>query len=98
MSVEVGQAAPEFTLSNQYGQKVSLSDYRGEKNVVLMFYPAAFTGICTNELCSLRDRTPEFAAGGPVADLFDAVVISTAIPESNPEVVAARAKRSPTTA
>ena len=44
MSVEVGQAAPEFTLTNQYGQQVSLSDYRGEKNVVLMFYPAAFTG------------------------------------------------------
>ena len=60
MSVEVGQAAPEFTLTNQYGQQVSLSDYRGEKNVVLMFYPAAFTGICTNELCTLRDRTPEF--------------------------------------
>ena len=60
MSVEVGQAAPEFTLTNQYGQQVSLSDYRAEKNVVLMFYPAAFTGICTNELCTLRDRTPEF--------------------------------------
>ena len=61
MSVEVGQAAPEFTLTNQYGQQVSLSDYRGAKNVVLMFYPFAFTGICTAELCTLRDRGEEFA-------------------------------------
>lgn len=60
MSVEVGQPAPEFTLTNQYGQQVSLSDYRGEKNVVLTFYPAAFTGLCTSELCALRDRSPEF--------------------------------------
>ncbi len=37
MSVEVGQAAPEFTLSNQFGEKVALADFRGEKNVVLMF-------------------------------------------------------------
>jgi peroxiredoxin len=54
----VGQAAPDFTLTNQYGQKVSLSDYRGRKNVVLTFYPAAFTGLCTGELCALRDRAP----------------------------------------
>lgn len=58
--VEVGQLAPDFTLTNQFGQPVTLSDFRGQKNVVLMFYPAAFTGICTNELCSMRDRTPEF--------------------------------------
>lgn len=61
MSAAVGQAATEFTLTNQYGQKVSLSDYRGRKNVVLMFYPFAFTGLCTAELCSLRDRATEFA-------------------------------------
>ena len=56
----VGDAAPDFTLSNQYGQQVSLSDYRGKKNVVVMFYPFAFTGICTAELCTLRDRKDEF--------------------------------------
>ena len=56
----VGDAAPDFTLSNQYGQQVSLSDYRGKKNVVVMFYPFAFTGICTAELCTLRDRMDEF--------------------------------------
>jgi mycoredoxin-dependent peroxiredoxin len=68
-SVEVGQLAPDFTLSNQYGQPVSLSDFRGSKNVVLMFYPFAFTGICTGELCTLRDRAPEF-------DNDDTVVLS----------------------
>ena len=56
MAVEVGQAAPEFTLTNQYGQQVSLADFRGEKNVVVMFYPFAFTGMCTGELCAIRDR------------------------------------------
>ena len=58
-SVEVGQLAPDFSLVNQYGQQVTLSQFRGTKNVVVMFYPAAFTGICTSELCTLRDRTPE---------------------------------------
>jgi peroxiredoxin len=60
MTAEVGQQAPDFTLTNQYGQSVSLSDFRGEKNVLIMFYPFAFTGICTAELCALRDRAPEF--------------------------------------
>lgn len=60
MSVEVGQQAPDFTLSNQHGEKVTLSDYRGKKNVVVMFYPFAFTGVCTGELCTLRDRRAEF--------------------------------------
>ena len=67
--VEVGQLAPDFTLQNQYGQPVTLSDYRGQKNVLVMFYPFAFTGICTGELCTLRDRAPEF-------DNDDTVVLS----------------------
>ncbi|MBI1349871.1 MAG: redoxin domain-containing protein [Actinomycetales bacterium] len=66
---EVGQLAPDFTLTNQYGQAVTLSEFRGEKNVVLMFYPFAFTGICTSELCEIRDRAPEF-------DNDDTVVLS----------------------
>ena len=60
MPAETGQPAPEFTLTNQFGEKVSLSDYRGEKNVVLMFYPFAFTGTCTGELCAIRDRYTDF--------------------------------------
>lgn len=60
MSISVGDLAPDFTLSNQYGESVTLSDYRGTKNVVVMFYPFAFTGICTGELCTIRDRRPDF--------------------------------------
>ncbi len=60
MAVEVGQEAPLFTLTNQYGEAVSLVDFRGSKNVLLMFYPFAFTGLCTNELCTIRDRYVDF--------------------------------------
>lgn len=59
---EVGELAPDFELTNQYGQSVKLSDFRGEKNVVLIFFPKAFTGICTNELCAVRDDRADFVA------------------------------------
>ena len=65
--LKVGDAAPDFTLSNQFGEQVTLSDFRGKKNVVVMFYPFAFTGICTSELCTLRDRSPEFANDDTIA-------------------------------
>jgi mycoredoxin-dependent peroxiredoxin len=58
--VEVGQEAPDFTLRNQHGESVTLSQYRGSKNVVLLFYPWAFTGVCTGELCTIRDRMGDF--------------------------------------
>jgi peroxiredoxin len=60
MAIEIGSPAPEFTLRNQHGQPVSLSDFRGQKNVLLMFYPFAFTGTCTGELCTIRDRYTDF--------------------------------------
>ncbi len=59
MSVTVGQTAPDFTLVNQHGQKVALAQLRGRK-VVLVFYPFAFSALCTTELCDLRDRRGEF--------------------------------------
>jgi peroxiredoxin len=62
MSVEIGSEAPDFTLENQFGEKVKLSDYRGKKNVVLVFFPMAFTGICTGELCEIRDRNTDFVS------------------------------------
>jgi peroxiredoxin len=55
MAIEKGQKAPEFTLFNSEKNKVSLSDYKG-KNLVILFFPQAFTGVCTTELCSVRDN------------------------------------------
>ena len=55
MSLEVGQEAPDFELENHFGEQVRLSSYRGAKNVVLVFYPLAFTNICIGELCEIRD-------------------------------------------
>jgi len=59
MSVEIGTVAPDFTLKNSEGEEVTLSSLRGKK-VVVMFYPFAFTGICTGELCAVRDNTDGF--------------------------------------
>jgi peroxiredoxin len=55
MAVEVGMAAPDFSLYDADRKATSLSDFRG-KNVVLAFYPGAFTGVCTTEMCAFRDR------------------------------------------
>src|SRR5690348_8235242 len=60
VSIEVGDEAPDFTLKDQNGQEVRLSAFRGVKNVLLVFYPLAFTGTCQGELCSLRDNLNEF--------------------------------------
>ena len=59
MAVEVGEQAPDFELTDQHGTPVRLSSFRGAKNVVLVFYPLAFSGVCTGELCALRDEFPE---------------------------------------
>jgi peroxiredoxin len=55
MSLRIGDAAPDFTLRDSDKQEVALHDYKG-KNVVILFFPLAFTGTCTTELCSLRDN------------------------------------------
>ena len=60
MSVPVGDLAPDFVLRDQHGQDVQLSSYRGRRAVVLMFYPYAFSRVCTGELCQVRDRLPDF--------------------------------------
>jgi peroxiredoxin len=54
MKIQVGQPAPLFTLTDTEKKPVSLADYKG-KNVVLLFFPLAFTGTCTAELCAMRD-------------------------------------------
>jgi peroxiredoxin len=60
--VDVGTKAPEFTLKDFNKQDVSLSSYVGKKPVLLVFYPFAFSGICTGELCQLRDDFSSFDA------------------------------------
>jgi mycoredoxin-dependent peroxiredoxin len=62
MAVEVGATAPEFTLKDYNHQKVTLSSYRDASNVLLVFYPFAFSGICTGELCQLRDELATYSS------------------------------------
>lgn len=57
---EVGTAAPKFSLQNQRGETVKLSDFKGSKNVVLYFYPKAMTPGCTVQACGIRDTKAEF--------------------------------------
>ncbi len=57
--IQVGQPAPDFSLYDSEKNKVNLSDQKG-KNVVLLFFPQAFTSVCTKELCSVRDSISQF--------------------------------------
>ena len=59
MAADIGQAAPDFTLYDTGLQPRKLRDFRGQ-NVVLAFYPGAFTGVCTTEMCTFRDRADRF--------------------------------------
>jgi thioredoxin-dependent peroxiredoxin len=61
--LEAGQAAPDFTLPDQDGEELTLSDLRGE-TVVLYFYPRADTPGCTTQACGVRDRGADYAAAG----------------------------------
>ena len=63
MAPEVGTKAPDFTLKDQNNQEVALSSFRGDRNVLLVFYPFAFSGICTSELGSVRDDLASFQNG-----------------------------------
>jgi len=55
MAPEVGTEAPDFTVRDQNNQEVTLSSFRGERNVLLVFYPFAYSSLCTGELCAVRD-------------------------------------------
>jgi peroxiredoxin len=59
MSVNAGDKAPAFTLYSDAKEAVSLKDYQGQ-NVVLLFFPLAFTGVCTQEMCTMRDSLAEY--------------------------------------
>ena len=62
--LNTGDQAPDFSLSDQHGNSVSLSDFRGKKHVVLYFYPKDETPGCTREACGFRDRYEDFIAAG----------------------------------
>jgi mycoredoxin-dependent peroxiredoxin len=64
MTIVIGQTAPAFSLKDQSGEMVSLSDYAGTKAVALVFYPFTFTGVCEGELCQLRDDFSDFTDAG----------------------------------
>lgn len=59
MAIVIGQAAPDFSLFDSEKKKVTLSELKG-KNVVILFFPLAFTGVCTTELCSVRDNIASY--------------------------------------
>ena len=64
MTVQPGDGAPDFELSDQDGQTVKLSGFRGEKAVALVFYPFTFTSVCEGELCALRDDFSRYEDAG----------------------------------
>ena len=61
MALRVGQRAPDFDVVASSGKRLKLSDFSGQKNVVLYFYPADFTMVCTRETCGFRDAYDELA-------------------------------------
>ncbi len=60
MTLAIGDAAPDFTLRDQHGQDITLSSFAKDKAALIVFYPFAFSGICTGELTGLRDRLGDF--------------------------------------
>ncbi|MGH3780725.1 MAG: peroxiredoxin, partial [Pseudonocardiaceae bacterium] len=73
MSLQVGDQAPDFTLNDQNNQVRTLSEFRGDRNVLVVFYPLAFSGICTGELDQLRDDLAEFTDVQVLAVSVDSV-------------------------
>ena len=60
MALQIGSPAPDFELKDQHGVPTSLASFKGKKSVVVLFYPFAFSAICTGELCGLRDDLSAF--------------------------------------
>jgi len=71
MNLKKGDKAPTFTLRNTEKKEISLADYSGQ-NVVILFFPLAFTGVCTKELCTIRDEQKQY-------DSFNAVVLGISV-------------------
>ena len=64
MTLRVGDAVPDFTLRDQHGRRRSLAQWRDERSVVLVFFPFAFSGVCTGELRELREQSGRIAEAG----------------------------------
>lgn len=62
MAIEVGDEAPDFELLDQHRNPVRLSSFRDDKNVIVVFYPLAFTGVCQGEMCAIRDSIADFGS------------------------------------
>jgi len=60
VAIDVGTEAPDFTLKDQNNQPVTLSSFRGDRPVLVVFYPFAFSPLCTGELCAVRDDLGDF--------------------------------------
>jgi peroxiredoxin len=73
MPLEIGNQAPDFTLKDQDNQEWTLSAFRADRNVLVVFYPYAFSGICTGELDQLRDELAEWASVQVLAVSVDSV-------------------------
>lgn len=75
MGITVGDQAPDFTLKSKSGDDmndISLSDYRDQKNVVILFFPLAYTGVCTEEMCSVSSGLADY-------DALDAQVLGISV-------------------
>ena len=75
MGITVGDQAPDFTLKSKSGDDmndISLSDYRDNKNVVILFFPLAYTGVCTDEMCSVSGGLADY-------DALDAQVLGISV-------------------
>lgn len=72
MNLIINQKAPDFNLQNTDKEFIKLSDYKGKRNVLILFYPLAFSSVCTAELCSTRDNLK-------IYDSFDAEVLAISI-------------------
>jgi len=60
MTLAIGDPAPDFTLKDQHGQDITFSTYAEGKAALIVFFPFAFSGVCTGELTGLRDRLGDF--------------------------------------
>jgi mycoredoxin-dependent peroxiredoxin len=66
VGMEIGEPVQQFSLANQHGESISLRDFTGKQHVVVVFYPFAFSGVCTGELRELRDSMADFTDSGAV--------------------------------